>query len=201
MQQPVDVRSLSAARPVSASIVELRAPAQLPSDLPSAAEPVALRFGPPKVVTREHTNNAVRWKQGERLNHLLEQACKRFAASDAVGNHGVTRRETLTGLFEKVIEPLALFPAHRIVGVLARDHLGRTKAQRNRLRGAGQIRRQLRRSTQFNDRRADRAGSTQATDVNRLLHGVRFFLSAQRRNAKPLRLTKSDKGFTVRFQS
>jgi non-ribosomal peptide synthetase-like protein len=54
----------------------------------SAVEPVALRFGPPKVVTREHTNNAVRWKQGERLNHLLEEACAHFAESDAVVTDG-----------------------------------------------------------------------------------------------------------------
>jgi non-ribosomal peptide synthetase-like protein len=57
-----------------------------PADIRSlnVIEPTALRFGPPKVVTREHTNNAVRWKAGERLNHVLEEACARFAANDAV---------------------------------------------------------------------------------------------------------------------
>ena len=64
--------------PVVAAARELRR-------LPSA---VALRFGPPKVVTREHTNNAVRWKQGERLNHVLEEACVRFADRDAVVTDG-----------------------------------------------------------------------------------------------------------------
>ena len=47
-------------------------------------EPIRRSFGRPQVVTREHTNNAVRWKPGERLNHLLEEACIRFAASEAV---------------------------------------------------------------------------------------------------------------------
>ena len=74
MDQPPDIHDLSARRSVAAP----GTPAQLPD------EPVALRFGPPKVVTREHTNNAVRWKQGERLNHLLEEACARFADSEAV---------------------------------------------------------------------------------------------------------------------
>jgi len=88
MDQPSDIRDLSVGRPVATPIVELQAPAQLPADLRSAVEPVALRFGPPKVVTREHTNNAVRWKQGERLNHLLEEACARFAERDAVVTDG-----------------------------------------------------------------------------------------------------------------
>jgi non-ribosomal peptide synthetase-like protein len=84
MDQRSDIRNLSAHCPVGAEVIALRSPTQLRPDLRGAAEPVALRFGPPKVVTREHTNNAVRWKQGERLNHLLEDACARFAESDAV---------------------------------------------------------------------------------------------------------------------
>src|SRR5437763_1783740 len=84
MHQPAEIRGLSAGRPLSGPIVELRAPVPLRPDLRSAFEPAALRFGPPKVVTREHTNNAVRWKPGERLNHLLQDACARFAESDAV---------------------------------------------------------------------------------------------------------------------
>src|SRR3954452_6620581 len=89
MHQLADLRSLGVGRPVSAPVVELRPPAQLPPDMRNAVEPVALRFGPPKVVTREHTNNAVRWKQGERLNHLLEQACQRFAQNEAVVTDGI----------------------------------------------------------------------------------------------------------------
>jgi len=87
MHQP-DIRNLSAGRSVSAPVVALRTPAQLRPDPRDAIEPAALRFGPPKVVTREHTNNAVRWKQGERLNHLLEEACARFSANDAVVTDG-----------------------------------------------------------------------------------------------------------------
>ena len=52
-------------------------------------EPIQRNFGRPQVITREHTNNAVRWKQGERLNHLLEEACIRFATNDAVITDGV----------------------------------------------------------------------------------------------------------------
>jgi len=29
-------------------------------------------------------DGAIRWKEGERLHHLLEQACRRFGANDAV---------------------------------------------------------------------------------------------------------------------
>src|SRR5450432_3450835 len=88
MHQPGDIRNLSDARSAGAPFVDLSAPAPLPADPRGAAEPAALRFGPPKVVTREHTNNAVRWKQGERLNTLIEDACARFADSDAVVTDG-----------------------------------------------------------------------------------------------------------------
>ena len=54
-------------------MVELRSPAQLRPDLRDAIEPIRRRFGRPQQVIREHTNNAVRWKAGERLNHLLEE--------------------------------------------------------------------------------------------------------------------------------
>ena len=50
------------------------------------------RFGRPQLVIREHTNNAVRWKTGERLNHVLEEACIRFSESAAV----VTEAGTLS---------------------------------------------------------------------------------------------------------
>ena len=93
MQQPADIRNLSARRPASAPC---RRAAHRPRNCgpicADAVEPITRRFGPPKMVTREHTNNAVRWKPGERLNHVLEEACIRFAESDAV----VTDARTLT---------------------------------------------------------------------------------------------------------
>ena len=92
MDQPSDIRNLSAHRPVSAPIVELRSPAQLRPELRDAIEPARRRFGRPQQVIREHTNNAVRWKTGERLNHVLEEACIRFSESDAV----VTEAGTLS---------------------------------------------------------------------------------------------------------
>src|ERR1043166_5028465 len=85
MHQSSDIRKLSAGR-AGASVVELRS-VDAPSDV---AEPIKRRFGPPKIVTREHINNAVRWTPGERLNHLLEEACIRFGASDAVITDAVT---------------------------------------------------------------------------------------------------------------
>ena len=74
MDQPSDIRNLSAHRPVSAPVVELRSPAQLRPDLRDAIEPVRRQLRPSAtVVIREHTNNAVRWKLGERLNHVLSK--------------------------------------------------------------------------------------------------------------------------------
>ncbi len=67
MHQPADTRDVSAQRPGGASVIELRSSAQL---RPDAVAPTRRSFGPPKIVIREHTNNAVRWKAGERLNHL-----------------------------------------------------------------------------------------------------------------------------------
>src|SRR5947208_11828960 len=81
-QQHGDIPDPGAARTAGAPVIGLRAPLQPQPASRGIAEP--LRFGPPKVVTREHTNNAVRWKPGERLNHLLQDACARFAESDAV---------------------------------------------------------------------------------------------------------------------
>lgn len=72
MSKPADVHHLSARRAATAAAVE------------TAPQPALRRTGRPEVVIREHTNNAVRWKQGERLNHLLEESCIRFATSDAV---------------------------------------------------------------------------------------------------------------------
>src|ERR1700704_1688048 len=83
MQQPADIRKLSAGR-AGAPVVELPSPAQLRPDLNDVIEPIRRSFGRPQVVIREHTNNAVRWKHGERLNHLIEEVCVRFAANEAV---------------------------------------------------------------------------------------------------------------------
>jgi non-ribosomal peptide synthetase-like protein len=41
------------------------------------------------IVVREHVSNALRWVPGERLNHLLEDACIRFATNDAVIGSGI----------------------------------------------------------------------------------------------------------------
>ncbi|MGA7026164.1 MAG: AMP-binding protein, partial [Pseudolabrys sp.] len=84
MHQPVDIRNLTSRRSVTSQIVDPCTPGQLQPDLRSVIEPIQRNFGRPQVITREHTNNAVRWKQGERLSHLLEEACIRFATNDAV---------------------------------------------------------------------------------------------------------------------
>jgi delta 1-pyrroline-5-carboxylate dehydrogenase len=68
MHQPSDIRNLSARRAGSADVVELRSL----DGLADVIEPLKLRFGPPKIVTREHINNAVRWKAGE-LKKVCEQ--------------------------------------------------------------------------------------------------------------------------------
>src|SRR5215218_8781333 len=88
MHQPADIRDLDAAHSDGASEIELRQPTRSRADPRDVVEPIRRSFGPPKVVTREHTNNSVRWKAGERLNHLLEDACARFAANDAVITDG-----------------------------------------------------------------------------------------------------------------
>ena len=90
MDQPADIRDLSARRSSRAKNVELRSLEQLRPELRNVIEPIRRSFGRPQVLTREHTNNAVRWKHGERLSHLLEEACIRFAASDAVVTDGAT---------------------------------------------------------------------------------------------------------------
>jgi non-ribosomal peptide synthetase-like protein len=88
MDQPSDIRNLSARRSVGVPVVELPAPADLRPELRDVIEPIRRRFGRPQVVTREHTTNAVRWKEGERLHHLLEETCVRFAANDAIVTDG-----------------------------------------------------------------------------------------------------------------
>ncbi|HSF01290.1 MAG TPA: hypothetical protein VLA48_10405, partial [Nitrososphaeraceae archaeon] len=48
------------------------------------------RLGRPQSVVCEHaSSNAIRWAPGERLNHLLEEACIRFATNDAVIGSGI----------------------------------------------------------------------------------------------------------------
>src|ERR1041385_6338956 len=88
MDQPSDIRRLSGGR-AGAAVVELRSPDQLRTELRNAIEPIQRSFGR-QIVIREHTNNAVRWKQGERLNHLLEEACIRFSESEAVVTDNAT---------------------------------------------------------------------------------------------------------------
>src|SRR6188472_1567455 len=41
------------------------------------------------MVREEHASNVLRWVPGERLNHLLEEACIRFAMNDAVVGSGI----------------------------------------------------------------------------------------------------------------
>jgi non-ribosomal peptide synthetase-like protein len=43
----------------------------------------------PQSIVCEHANNAIRWAPDERLNHLLEEACVRFATNDAVIGSGI----------------------------------------------------------------------------------------------------------------
>ncbi|HVX99443.1 MAG TPA: Pls/PosA family non-ribosomal peptide synthetase [Pseudorhodoplanes sp.] len=47
---------------------------------------------PTSILSAPRGDNAIRWHEGERLNHLIEQVCLRFAARDAV----VTDRAVLT---------------------------------------------------------------------------------------------------------
>ena len=66
------------------SVVELPPLAQRQPDLNG----IRLLGGQQSVV-REDASNAVRWAPGERLNHLLEEACIRFATNDAVIGSGI----------------------------------------------------------------------------------------------------------------
>src|SRR5688572_8321344 len=86
---PHDLRD-PAGRSTGEPITQLRPRVQALAAADDATEMVRHRFGPPQIVVREHANNAVRWKPGERLNHLLEEACIRFADHDAVVAGDVT---------------------------------------------------------------------------------------------------------------
>jgi non-ribosomal peptide synthetase-like protein len=86
---PHDLRD-PAGRSTGEPITQLRPRVQALPAADDATEMVRHRFGPPQIVVREHANNAVRWKPGERLNHLLEEACIRFADHDAVVAGDVT---------------------------------------------------------------------------------------------------------------
>ena len=58
--------------------------ARFPSvrDLPAAVESLERPIVLPPVLSNK--DGGVRWKEGERLHHLMEQACLRFGANDAV---------------------------------------------------------------------------------------------------------------------
>ena len=47
------------------------------------------RLGRSQSDVREHASNAFRWAPGERLNHLLQEACIRFAKNDAIIGSGI----------------------------------------------------------------------------------------------------------------
>jgi non-ribosomal peptide synthetase component F len=66
------------------SVVELLPLAQRQPDLNGISV-----LGRPQTVVREHASKAFRWGPGERLNHLLEEACIRFATNDAVIGSGI----------------------------------------------------------------------------------------------------------------
>jgi hypothetical protein len=51
-------------------------------DLPDTVESLERAIVLPPVLSNK--DGAVRWKEGERLHHLMEQACLRFGANDAV---------------------------------------------------------------------------------------------------------------------
>src|SRR5579871_3461108 len=70
MYQPPEMRNPNAGRSGSAAVVELR--------------PSVPRVVRPQVVTQNAVSNEIRWTLGERLNHLIEQACARFAERDAI---------------------------------------------------------------------------------------------------------------------
>ena len=81
-----DIRDL-ADRSVGETVTQLR---PLVQALPLTDGIETTRQRAPQIVVREHANNAVRWKAGERLNHLIEEVCIRFADSRC-GRHGRPR--------------------------------------------------------------------------------------------------------------
>jgi non-ribosomal peptide synthetase component F len=83
MPQSVPRRS-NACNVEGGSVVELRPLAQRQPDLNGVG-----RLASPQSVVLKHASNAVRWVPGERLNHLLEEACIRFATNDAVIGSGI----------------------------------------------------------------------------------------------------------------
>ena len=64
MHQPADIRNLSARRSAGASVVELHTADRLRAELREVIEQISRSVGKPQVVTREHTNYAVRWTPG-----------------------------------------------------------------------------------------------------------------------------------------
>ncbi len=74
MYKPPELRNPTSGRPASSAVVELR--------------PQERGFAGPQVVTQSAVGNAIRWSAGERLNHLIEETCARFADRDAVITDG-----------------------------------------------------------------------------------------------------------------
>jgi non-ribosomal peptide synthetase-like protein len=66
------------------SVVELRPLSQQQPELNGVP-----LLGRRQSVLREDASNAFRWSPGERLNHLLEEACIHFATNDAVIGSGI----------------------------------------------------------------------------------------------------------------
>jgi non-ribosomal peptide synthetase-like protein len=83
MTQPVPRRS-NVSHVGGEKVAELRPLAQRQPNLNGVR-----RIGHPQSIVCEHANNALRWAPGERLNHLLEEACIRFATNDAVIGNGI----------------------------------------------------------------------------------------------------------------
>jgi len=92
-----------------------------------------------------------------------------IAQRGAVGDDSVFGGIADAGLFEQMIEPLACLPANRIVGVLAHDNLRTAEAAADRFDDVVEIRTELSRRAQLDDRSAGMAGA-QLTNIGRLLH-------------------------------
>src|SRR4051794_35511761 len=82
-------------------------------------------------------------------------------------DHRIIRGEARARVFEQVIEPLALFPADGIVGVLPGDDLGRTEAAADRSDHLAQFGPQLRRLAQLDHRYTGASPRAQVSDIGR----------------------------------
>ena len=113
------------------------------------------------------------------LNALLDQVARDLigaAVEIAEREHGIVRDdgiaggETGAGLFEQVIEPFARRPAHRVVGVLARDHLRPAERAADRLDHVAQLGPQPVGRVQLDDRGTSGTARAQIADIGRLVH-------------------------------